>query len=166
MEDIISEFKKDINTFETLKKYHIEFGVLVEDEFKTVEVNVINTDDTITKVPMFVGDVMYLTEYGTLTIPARPILDQALTWINNELDKIIEDVFVGIFRYNWKEEDIDARMQRFSTEIQTYIQSQMELMIGSNSNLASLINVEDENRYLYDLNKLKYYIKCKIFKKT
>ena len=166
MEDIISEFKKDINTFETLKKYHIEFGVLVEDEFKTVEVNVINTDDTITKVPMFVGDVMYLTEYGTLTIPARPILDRALTWVNNELDKIIEDVFVGIFRYDWKEEDIDARMQRFSTEIQTYIQSQMELMIGSNSNLASLIKVEDENRYLYDLNKLKYYIKCKIFKKT
>lgn len=166
MEDLLSEIKKETKTFESLSKYHIEFGVLVEDEFKTVEVSVLNTDDTVTKIPMTVGDVMYLTEYGTLTIPARPILDLALNWVNNELDKIIDDVFVGVYQNNWTEADIDTRMQRFSTEIQIYIQNQMQKTIQSNSNLASLINVKDENKYLYDLNKLKYYIKCKIFKKT
>ena len=159
------EITKQLSIMNILNSYCIEFGVLTEDEYKTVEVNILNTDESITKLPMFVGDVMYLTEHGTLTIPARPILELSLKWVENELDKIIDEIFTNVLNYNWTLVDINTRMQRFATEIQIYIQSQAERIIQSNSTLSSLLNIKDENKYLYDLNKLKYYIKCRIFKK-
>ena len=166
MIDVFNELKEQLSIINILNDYYIEFGILTEDQYKIVEVNILNTDESITKMPMFVGDVMYLTEYGTLTIPARPILELSLKWVNDELDTIIDEIFTGVLKYNWSSVDIDTRMQRFATEVQIYIQSQMERIIQSNSTLASLLNVEDENKYLYDLNKLKYYIKCRVFKKN
>ena len=57
-----------------LKTHQFKIGVFEEDEFKIVEVDILNTDNTITKHKMTVKDVMYFTEYGTMTIPGKHIL--------------------------------------------------------------------------------------------
>lgn len=165
MIDILDDLTKQLSIIDELNNYYIEFGILTEDEFKMVEVNVLNTDDTITKIPMSIHDVMYLTEYGTLTIPARPVLQSALVWVNSELDSLIDKICDNVFNYNWTIYDIDSEMEKFAIKVKFHIQYEMESMIRSAANLASLINQKDENKYLFDLNKLKNYIKCRIFRK-
>lgn len=165
MIDILDDLTKQLSIIDELNNYYIEFGILTEDEFKMVEVNVLNTDDTITKILMSIHDVMYLTEYGTLTIPARSVLQLALAWVTSELDGLIDKICDNVFNYNWTIYDIDSEMEKFAIKVKFHIQYEMETMIRSAANLASLINQKDENKYLFDLNKLKNYIKCRIFRK-
>lgn len=164
MINLSKELETRFAIIEKLNQYSIEFGILTEDKFKKVQVNVLNTDDTETKIDMDLGDVMYLTEHGTLTIPARPILELTLKWVNNELDKIIDKIIDGVIKFNWTNIEVERVIFDFGKQIELYAQSQAEQIITSNSVLSSLLNMKDENKYLFDLRKLKYYIKCKIIK--
>ena len=84
--NLLEEFTKQIAIFETVSKYTIEYGIMPEDGSKMLSVSVLNTDDTLTTTKLSVEDVMYLTEYGTMTIPARFILKKAYQMIDFNLD--------------------------------------------------------------------------------
>ena len=45
-----------------LNNYTIEFGILTEDQFKKVQVNILNTDDSITKIDMDIKDISSFME--------------------------------------------------------------------------------------------------------
>jgi len=111
---------------------------------------------------MEVGDIMYLTEHGTLTIPARPILDNCMYYISTNLDNELDKIIDGVLTYNWTKDDIMKRLNEFAIKTEIYVKSKMEQIVTTSANLANLLNVEDENKYLYDLRQLKNYIKCKI----
>lgn len=158
----LTDFEKQLNTIDFLSRISIEFGIFTEDAIKSVTVNILNTDETTSQIQMEVGDIMYLTEHGTLTIPARPILDNCMYYISTNLDNELDKIIDGVLTYNWTKDDIMKRLNEFAIKTEIYVKSKMEQIVTTSANLANLLNVEDENKYLYDLRQLKNYIKCKI----
>ena len=77
MEDFIN-----IDNLKILNKFQIIFGIFQEDGSKVVEVNVLNLDDTTSTTKMTIADIMYMTEYGTIVLPGRHILDRCLEYLN------------------------------------------------------------------------------------
>lgn len=148
-----------------LEKFEIEFGIFQEDGSKVVEVNVLNTDDTISTTEMTIADIMYFTEKGTLVLPGRYILEKCLNYINNELDVILDEIITVIVENDINETDIFNRLQVFVINFQNYVKSLFICTIHNINNLGTLLNQKDENKYLYDLNELEKYIKCKVIKK-
>ncbi len=162
MNNFIDDLEKRLNIIEELSQYSIEFGIFTEDGIKTVTVNVLNTDDTISKISMEVGDVMYLTEHGTLTIPARPILDNCIYYISNNLYETLNKIIDEVLEFNLTRDQIIKKLEDFCIKMQIWIQAKMVEIVNSNATLSNLLNISDENKYLYDLRDLKNYIKCKI----
>lgn len=148
-----------------LEKFEIKFGIFQEDGSKVVEVNVLNTDDTISTTEMTIADIIYFTEKGTLVLPGRYILEKCLNYINNELDIILDEIITLIVKNDINETDIFNRLQVFVINFQNYVKSLFISTIHNINNLGTLLNQKDENKYLYDLNKLQKYIKCKLIKK-
>lgn len=164
-DQLVKEINDKLDVISVLNKYEIEFGVLQEDEFIPVKVNVLNPDETTSEVDMTIGDIMYFTEKGTITIPPRPILNDCLLWVNQQINRIIDKIVDGVFNGFWTEDRIDSEMFAFGLQIQDHARMLLENMIRSSTNLSSLLDQTDEKQFLYDLNKLKNHIKCKIIKK-
>lgn len=162
MNNLINDFEKKLKIINSLSQYSIEFGIFTEDGIKSVTVNVLNTDDTITKTTMDIGDIMYLTEHGTLTIPARPILDNCMYYISTNLENTLDKIVESIIEFDLSKVEIIKKLEDFCNKMQIYIQAKMVEIVNNNATISNLLNIEDENKYLYDLKDLKNYIKCKI----
>ena len=103
---------------------------------------------------------MYLTEYGTMTIPARFILKKAYQMIDFNLDVFLEKkVLSGVFQYNWSASMVEELSLIIWLKVLENSLSSLDIIVGSNATLSKLLKIEDENKYLYDLKQLKQYIK-------
>lgn len=156
----------DLQLLDSLSHYYFQFGIFTADGQQKVDVNIINTDDTQTKVSMSIGDIMYFTEHGTMTIPGQHILENSLVYINRllseELSKLVDKILVG----NSSESDIENTFRRLALSIQNHVRNYMKSIIKRNNTLGSIINKDvDSNKYIYNLNNLSKYIKCTLFKK-
>lgn len=161
MNEIINELLNQILTFQSLGDYLLEFGVFEEDSWKRVRVNILNADSTTTIIDMSIGEIMYFTEYGTLTIPAKPILEIILGWVNNQLDLIIDTIFDGVFNKNWTKKDIEEELNIFIIRANTYIKGLVKTFDDNNF----LSNLLGNNKELYNLIDLSKYINIKLIKK-
>lgn len=161
MNEIINELSNQILTFQSLGDYLLEFGVFEEDSWKRVRVNILNADSTTTIIDMSIGEIMYFTEYGTLTIPAKPILEIILGWVNNQLDLIIDTIFDGVFDKNWTKKDIEEELNIFIIRTNTYIKGLVKTFDDNNF----LSNLLGNNKELYNLIDLSKYINIKLIKK-
>lgn len=161
MNEIINELSNQILTFQSLGDYLLEFGVFEEDSWKRVRVNILNADSTTTIIDMSIGEIMYFTEYGTLTIPAKPILEIILGWVNNQLDLIIDTIFDGVFNKNWTKNDIEEELNIFIIRANTYIKGFVKTFDDNNF----LSNLLGNNKELYNLIDLSKYINIKLIKK-
>ena len=165
MEELVLNLQNQVKIFQTLENYSLEFGIFAEDTNTIVQVNILNSDQTVSKLPMTLGDVMYFTENGTLTIPARPVLENLLTWINNKLESIIDEIYDGVFYYDWKEPQVESRLYAFINEGNDFLKTEIENMIENNNYLSTIIGIKDNQKYLYDPKKLSNFIKLKLIKK-
>ena len=161
MNEIINELSNQILTFQSLGDYLLEFGVFEEDSWKRVRVNILNADSTTTIIDMSIGEIMYFTEYGTLTIPAKPILEIILGWVNTPLDLIIDTIFDGVFNKNWTKKDIEEELNIFIIRANTYIKGFVKTFDDNNF----LSNLLGNNKELYNLIDLSKYINIKLIKK-
>lgn len=151
----------EIDLLNFLSKCSFEFGILDSVGEQVVDVNVRNTDDTITTTKMKIRDVMYFTEYGTVTIPGKFILEKSLLYINRLLDKELDKMIDEIFEKEITEEYLLTQMERIALNIQDYIRNYIGSYSTNNNRLGQILNIdEDENRYLYNLIDLKKYITC------
>ena len=107
---------------------------------------------------------MYFTEYGTLTIPARPILEKVLIWINDRLEPLIDKIYDGVFFYNWDESTINYELSVFVVEANDFIKTQMKVMIENDNYLSNIIGTKNDQKYIYDPKKLSNFIKVKLIK--
>lgn len=160
LEDIVDKF----NIITKLNKYYIEFGVLQEDEYITIDVDILNIDDSISKVQMTVKDIVYFTENGTITLPGKHILTKVLYLIDIRINKILNEIVDGVFNEDWTESYIDAKMDELEAHLQIYIQSIIRNELVS-SPTSTLLGIKNENAYYYNYDVLEKYIKCKIYKK-
>lgn len=145
-----------------LSSCSIEYGILDGDGEQKVNVNILNTDNTVTETKMKVKDVMFFTEYGTITIPGRFILEKLAPEvdqiINHDLDQILDDIL-------YKEENrnsIRNKIDRLCLKIQDRIRQRLETYIKETNTLGSIIHPgKDDNKYIYNLLDLRKYIKCR-----
>ena len=155
----------EFELLESLSKYTIEFGIFDAEGNQVANVDILNTDDSITTILMKVSEIMYLTEYGTMTIPGTFVLDKSLYQIDgfltNELEKIVDDIFDEKIK---SENDINNRFDILCLRIEDRVKNYMQVIITNTNKLSNIINEKDDNKYLYDMNKLSKYIKCRYFK--
>lgn len=162
---LLETLTTQIAQLKALEKYVIEFGIPTDVGTQILEVNIFNTDDTISKMDMFVGDILWLTEYGTMTIPARPVLEKIKLWILRKIPYILDDIVDGIMYENWSNMDIQHKFIEFEFQINSEIKNIFDAVLKSNNTLADLLDVDDENRYLVSFDILKNYISCRIYQK-
>ena len=154
----------DVDRLNILNKYSIEFGIFQEDGQKVVEVDVLNTDETATKVEMTIGEIMYFTEYGTIMIPGKYILEKSLNYINTYIDVILDDITTKILVDNISENEIENIFKEFILKFENYVKSLFISYIKSNNIINNILGNNQQQKYVYDLRKLSKYIKCKLVK--
>ncbi len=159
LDDIVEKVK----LISILNQYYIEFGVLQEDEYIKLNVNILNTDDTISQVEMSVKDIVYFTENGTVTIPGKHILSKLLYLIDFRIDKMLNEIVDGVFEDSWTENYIEAKLQELEAHLQIYIRAMIRSELAGSVN--TLLGTKNENEYYYNFDVLERFIKCKIVKK-
>lgn len=151
----------EIELLDYLSKFSIEFGILDDTSSQKVIVNILNTDGTTTEMAMTVGDLMYFTEYGTAIIPGRFILEKILPQIERLLDREISLIVDGIFQKQISTDYIKNQIGIICLKIKDKVKNYMKSYTKNLNQLGDIINEgEDENKYLYSLEKLSEYIKC------
>jgi hypothetical protein len=156
----------NLDLLESLSNYYIEFGIFTSEGMQTVNIPV-SSEDTDTIMQMKIGDIMYFTEYGTLSLPGTFVLEKSLYQINYLLNESLSDLVDRILEEKIQNEsEIDSYFQELCLKIQTLVQNYIRSIIQNNNKLDNLLNVDNtDNKYIYDLDKLSDYIKCKYFKK-
>lgn len=153
----------EIKLLESLSKYYIEIGIFTAEGMKTVNIPVISSD-TNTSIQMKIADIMYFTEYGTISIPGTFVLEKSLVQINNllndEISRITDEILLGNFK---NLSDIDSQFEILCFKIENIIQGYMRSMIQNQNVLSRILEKDNENKYLYDLDELSKYIKCRYF---
>lgn len=156
----------NLDLLESLSNYYIEFGIFTSEGMQTVNIPV-SSEDKDTIMQMKIGDIMYFTEYGTLSLPGTFVLEKSLYQINYLLNESLSDLVDRILEEKIQNEsEIDSYFQELCLKIQTLVQNYIRSIIQNNNKLDNLLNVDNtDNKYIYDLDKLSDYIKCKYFKK-
>jgi argininosuccinate synthase len=117
----IQEIEDKVVTIKSLTNYSIEFGVLTADGEKKIDAGILNIDQTITKTELTAADAMYFVEYGTLMIPARPVLQHILQWTKDALDTVLNQIYCGVLDNGWTDADIYSRMKFFEAQVNNQI---------------------------------------------
>jgi len=158
IEDIVNK----VDIVKLLNNYYIVFGILEEDKYREIKIDILNPDESISQALMSVGDVMYLTETGTITLPGKHILQRLLYEIDYKVNQIINEIIDNIFNNNWSEMQIDSKMEELELHLQEYIKSRIRGEI--NGNISTLLGIKNDKEYLYNYQELERYIKCKVLK--
>lgn len=156
----------DLELLDSLSHYYFQFGIFTKEGEQKVDVNVLNTDNTITTVKMKIAEVMYFTEYGTVTIPGQFILDKSLVYINRILNTDISLLVDRILEGYSNPTEIETTLKRVAEKAENYIRNFMKNTIKKNNILGNIINEgKDSNKYIYDLNNLSNYLHCILLKR-
>ena len=161
---MLDDILEKVKLISILNNYYIEFGVLQEDEYINIDVNILNIDDTISKVNMTVKDIVYITEYGTVTLPGKHILNKLLYLIDIRINKILNEIVDGVIKNDWTENYIEAKLYELEAHLQIYIRSIIRSELVTSS-VNAVLGIKDENTYYYNYDVLEQFIKCKIVKK-
>jgi len=141
----------------------IEFGIFDNNGNQSVNGIIYNTDDTITQKKLKVRDIMYMTEYGTITIPGKRILEKTSLYASRRLKEETENLIREIFEKDLDKSYIETVLKRLCLEIRDYIRNYMIVSVEKTNRLGSLIGLdEDQNKYIYDMMDLSKYIECKL----
>lgn len=161
---MINEIINKIDIVKKLENYYILFGILDEDKYQEINIDILNPDDTVSNAILPVKDVMYLTEAGTVTLPGKHILERLVFEIDYQINKIINEIIDNVFNDNWNDNEIDSKMQQLERHLQDFIRSRIRGEI-STSGISALLGIKDDKEYLYHIDQLMQYIKCKVKKK-
>lgn len=152
----------NLDLLEYLNKCSIEFGIFDGNGQKIIDATVYNTDDTKETKPMKVRDIMYLTEYGTITIPGKRVLEKSLLYIKRLLKEEISKLIVEIFEKNINESYIISVYERICLQVRDYVRNYMIALVGKTNKLSGILGTDDQNRYVLDMFELSKYIECKL----
>lgn len=157
--------EKEMSLVEMLNSYYFELGILQEDKYIKININILNTDDTISKYEMPLNDVMYLTENGTMTIPGKHTFENALRTYNYILEDKISNLVDDILNNKIAtKSEVEIRLNELALNIQDYLRNYMSSYVTNANKVNDLLDIKDSNKYLYNLNSLSKYIKCKVQK--
>ena len=151
----------EIELLEYLSQWEFTFGILDSDSQRLIEITILNTDNTQTTQIMKLGDIMYFTEYGTVTIPGKYILEKSLTLLNPVMDKKIGEIVEDILEERADRKTIEKDLKKLAFRLETILRNYIVGLVDKTNKIGSILYQDkDDNRYLYSLEKLSKYIKC------
>ena len=151
----------EIDLLNFLSKVVIEFGILDSEGQLIVNVDLTDSENNLTSIPMTVRDIMYFTEYGTISIPGRFILEKSLVNINKLLDRELNKLTNDILEGDKTESYVRNYVNEICLKIQNLVRNYMISFVKNNNRLGEIIHSDkDENKYIYSLNELSKYIRC------
>ncbi len=147
-----------------LGRVNIKFGIMDEDKNTFQEIMVLNLDGTRSTQQMPLSDIMYLTEHGTINIPPKKLLQRIKEKINREIEPILQEITNRVFADEWDEGDIRDYLILFNIQINNrLIPNAITEILSSDNVISGLLNQEEDQNYVFDLRKLKKFIKSEIF---
>ena len=156
--DLLKEIEDFGKVVDYLKDITITFGNINGNG--SITVNILNTDDTTTTTKIDVDDAIYLTENGTLTIPAKPFMYKIRDYINKELDDLNEEVLDFFFDRNFTTQYVRSRLEVLELKINVQIPIIISNVQRESNSLNSVLNTEQP--VLINMNELSKYVSCKI----
>lgn len=162
IENVLDKLK----TFEHLCSYSITYGIMPEDENKSITVTFVTTDGETDAQNISIGDAMYLTETGTLTIPSKHILEAAYPQVKEKYEKFLVDSYDRIIDGTLGQNEIENEVKKICLSLEFWLKTFFENSIDSAKYVTNLLQTDDDGtQYLLDYNILKNYIKC-VYSKT
>ena len=166
MRDEFVELQHQINLFLQLKYYQIVIEAYNgETVIPIIGYQFGNTSQEIT---LSVNEILYFTEYGTLSTSGYHLFEKLANWISQKISPVVDRIFDGIFQRNFTEDDVWLELNRFEHFMNGGALFQyLSEYISDFSFLSNLIGIpEESSEYtVLDRNVLKNYIRCKIYKK-
>ena len=127
----------------TLSDYSIEFGIFTSEGLQTIDVD-ITGENSIETIKMKIADIMYFTEYGTLSLPGTFVLEKSLNYIDNTLDTEFSNLIEQILNGKIKSVlEIDNFFDRLCLKLENMIQGFVKSMIENNNKLDNILNVDN-----------------------
>lgn len=164
MSNLFEDWDTQLDLIKTLEQYEIELGLFKDGEY--IRVGVLHGDGSKTEYQIPVEDIVYMSEYGTISFPGTHMLQYLFYWIETQFTERLEKIWDGVFERHWTETNIEAEMNSFELFINGFIQSYISSQIKEMTFLADKTNQKGLIDFPIDLSLLKNYISCKIFKKV
>jgi hypothetical protein len=162
--EYVDQLSKRISVLKAVSRYKFEFGVFSEDGKKTVSANIVNTDGTVSKTELAAADAMYFIEYGTLMIPARPVLQEAMSWANLNIEPVLNQICCGVMNNGWSEAEIRQRLEFFAQKIERKIYEIISRTEKDDELISGITGKKNENVYVVGLKGMQKYISCRVVK--
>lgn len=149
-------FEKESELIESLSKYSIEIGVISEDTGReeTVSYGITN------------AELMQIHENGSpvKNIPARPVLDLTIMWIEQRLIKrVLNSIIEGVFEKGWSKVEIERELSRMCIRMENHAR---EIIYDNDGTLApnspQVAKRKKGNHPLFDTGQLAKSITCKL----
>lgn len=164
MSDFLKSFDEKISLIESLGDYRFE--IYVHDKKGKVVATIRTSADSQTEIEMSVEDIVYLTEYGTITIPGKHLFDHIIYWCSTEINYTLDHIIDNILERNWGEGEIWTEMLAFEAKANGYIQSYLSSYFEKTNLLAGYLGQDVTNGALTDMDVLKNHIRCKVYRNS
>lgn len=164
MNNLFKDIDVQLDLIKSLEHYEVELGILKENQFVTVAISHGSGNTETFNVP--IEDIVYMSEYGTLSFPGTHILQYLLWWIDTQLTERLNKIIDYILERDWTENDIDIEMYNLESFINNFIKGYIAGQIKEMTFLADKTNQQGLTDFPVDISLLKNYIQCKIFKKV
>lgn len=158
-ESIISDFQR----LSLLSDYTVQIEITNGEKYLTA--TSLGLDGITSEINLTVSDIIYFTEYGTVTTPGYYMLERLLLYIEPYLDKVLDKIIDGICNDNWDKPQIELEFERFEVDINGLLPAYFAQYTDDIQFLAKTIGLQGNTAYLLDPQILQKYIKIKIFEK-
>ncbi len=163
---MLEELNRKLEAIQKISNLKFEFGIFAEDAGKKVTYRTYDLEGVeVGKAEATLYEVMYLTDKGTIALPAYKLLDTIFLFIKKYIDKYFEEAIDRVMKEKNVDRAIKETFDKFETYINLYlIKEAIDHVISKYTSITRVLNDgEAEMKVIYDLNALKRCIKCKIF---
>lgn len=164
MNNLFKDIDVQLDLIKSLEHYEVELGILKENQFVAVAISHGNGNTETFNVP--IEDIVYMSEYGTLSFPGTHILQYLLWWTDTQLTERLNKIIDYILERDWTENDIEIEMYNLESFINNFIKGYIAGQIKEMTFLADKTNQQGLTNFPVDISLLKNYVQCKIFKKV
>ena len=136
------------------------FKIEVENTKDIVKVK--NMDGTVTSHELDVSHIIYLIETGTLLTSPIPFIKNIEEAINKKVGKELPKIVRGIIKEEWEVGRVIAEFNRINAEINArVIPEAINETVKSVNSINNIIGTKsDDYTYIYDITKLRKFIRC------
>lgn len=124
----------------------------------------IGLDGSETPTDLPAEDVLFLTEYGSITLPARPILTAIINELDQDLTLFLDKVVDEVFEHAEIAATLDTRLIAFCDTFNQKIPSIIDQYQKEVTFMSEHSRFSDQNQYVVPLSVFSGKIICKLFK--